>query len=97
MRICDWQVAVHEVAVDHGWWDEKRNVPEMLCLIHSEVSEALEAYRHGNMVGFAEEAADVFIRLADMCEGLDIDLEEQVEIKHDYNRTRPYRHGGKRA
>ena len=38
---------VHQNAKDHGFFDEERNIGEMLCLIHSEVSEALEADRKG--------------------------------------------------
>jgi len=35
----------HEMAKEKGFWDEERNVPEMLMLIVSEVAEALEALR----------------------------------------------------
>ena len=38
---------VHENAVSHGWWDTPPSIPEALCLIHSELSEALEEYREG--------------------------------------------------
>lgn len=37
----------HANAVVHGWWDGERNFGELLALIHSEVSEALEEYRKG--------------------------------------------------
>lgn len=36
---------VHENAKQKGFFDNPKNVGEMLCLIHSEVSEALEADR----------------------------------------------------
>ena len=38
---------VHQNAVDHGWWEEERPVYEVMALIHSEWSEALEEYRAG--------------------------------------------------
>lgn len=37
---------VHENAKEKGWYDKEKNLGEMLCLIHSEVSEALEADRN---------------------------------------------------
>ena len=37
---------VHENAKSKGFYDSKKNIGEMLCLIHSEVSEALEADRN---------------------------------------------------
>lgn len=38
---------IHENAVEHGWWETERSVGEILSLIHSEWSEALEEYRAG--------------------------------------------------
>lgn len=35
----------HQTAVEKGWWDNPRSVPELLCLVHSELSEALEDHR----------------------------------------------------
>lgn len=89
------QKAVHENAVAKGWWEEVRPVPEILCLIHSEVSEALEAYRKGDNSNFAEELADIAIRLLDAAGGYGINLEAEILKKHEYNKTRTYRHGGK--
>ena len=36
---------IHENAKSKGFYDSEKNIGEMLCLIHSEVSEALEADR----------------------------------------------------
>ena len=35
----------HENAKSKGFFDDEKNIGEMLCLIHSEVSEALESDR----------------------------------------------------
>ena len=47
--------------------------------------------------GVGSEVADVFIRLLDTCERYGIDLRAEYARKMAYNRTRPYRHGGKAA
>jgi NTP pyrophosphatase (non-canonical NTP hydrolase) len=39
---------IHENAKSKGFFDGKKNIGEMLCLIHSEVSEALEADRNNH-------------------------------------------------
>ena len=36
---------IHQNAIDKGFFEKEKNIGEMLCLIHSEVSEALEADR----------------------------------------------------
>ena len=105
----------HKLAVQKGWWDSDDwtctiNIPEKLALIHSEISEALEAYRTGIPLhewtrfklsskpeGFGVELADAVIRIADLCGYLGLDLADMISEKHRYNKTRPQRHGGKRA
>lgn len=95
VSIADMAKEIHKNAITKGWWEEKRNIPELLCLVHSEVSEALEAYRIHDMKNFAEELADVIIRVFDMAEGLNINIQDEILSKHDKNKKRPYRHGGK--
>jgi NTP pyrophosphatase (non-canonical NTP hydrolase) len=46
--------------------------------------------------GVGSEFADILIRLLDDCYLFGIDLQAEVERKIAYNRTREYRHGGKR-
>lgn len=181
---------IHKNAVEHGWWEEKRSLPEIIALIHSELSEALEEYRSGKPLfyyvvemdngeggtypairtdilsrddfkgekpeGIAVELADCIIRILDYCAWRKIDIEEALNlrkagndtytlpeliaechyliaqahkceeprslyfaecislikfwcnenaadidevimIKHEYNKTRTYRHGGKKC
>ena len=199
MNLAELQKEAHAIAKDHGWWDQERTFGDLIALVHSELSEALEAYREygdcyayqkweiwpdatydvteiwcahetpdqGNykqkvigLEGVPYELADVVIRVADMAEwyGYDlsiaeekkpfdyfepsvltfgtwitmlhgwvadafrhegteavvedclatvvagvqdmaahygIDLDAAIEAKLEYNRTRPYRHGGK--
>ena len=47
MLITELAKEIHENAVAHGWWEDKREAPEINALIHSEWSEALEEARAG--------------------------------------------------
>jgi NTP pyrophosphatase (non-canonical NTP hydrolase) len=107
------QQQAHTTARAKGWWDKVKSVeshlPVALCLIHSEVSEALESHRRGEPLlwhntarnnkpeGVAAELADVVIRCMDVSAALGINLQAVVESKMAYNETRAYRHGDKRC
>jgi len=75
-------------------WDTARDVPALLALIHSEVSEALEAYRDEKPLD--EELADVIIRVLDLSDRLGVDIGKTVREKVEKNKLRGFRHGRKR-
>lgn len=103
---------VYEINVANGWYDEGRTFGDGIALLHSEVSEMLEAYRDYGLVdatvetgpigplpkpeGVGSEAADVLVRLLDECRRQGVDLGYEFRRKVAYNRTRGYKHGGKR-
>lgn len=106
MTITELQTQVHETAISKGWYAEPRTFGDLIALVHSELSEALEAFREtgkvewtvstaGKPEGAAIELADAVIRILDMAEHYGIDLQKMLWMKMEYNRTRPLRHGGK--
>jgi len=96
-------VEAHQIASDHGWHDEPRNDGECLALIHSEISEALQALRDGNPAdthcpdysALEVELADAVIRIMDYAHARSLDIAGAIIAKMGYNQTRPMRHGGK--
>ena len=94
---------LHETAREKGFWDGEYShdkVGNKLALVHSEVTEVLEAIRKTKgSEQIVEEMADVIIRLLDVYAAMRNEeqilhsLDEVLEAKINKNKERPRLHG----
>ena len=96
-RVC------HQAAIDGGWWNDAltgapldRNKGELLALIHSEISEALEGVRKDlvddklpHRKAVEVELADALHRIFDFAGAFHLDVGGALVEKMDFNATRP--------
>lgn len=96
------QAMAHTTATFAGWYRDpatgapiKRNFGEVIALMHSELSEALEADRKGladdklpHRSGVEVEFADCIIRILDTAEALGLDVAGALIEKNRYNQRR---------
>lgn len=90
-----WQIAENSGFHEGDGPGDARSRAKILALIHSEVSEALEADRDPDLddEAYALELADIVIRVLDHAESEDIDLTKHVQEKCKENRKRAHKHG----
>ena len=109
--INDLSANIHQRNIRAGWWTDiktgatllgkdengrdRRNVPELLMLVVSEVAEAMEGYRKNlqddklpDRSMFEVELADVFIRIFDIAGAHNLDLGGAIYEKLNYNANR---------
>lgn len=89
------------VPTEPGTREQHQENCEKVCLIHTEIAEVTEAYRHGNpysekipsFTHAEEELADAVIRIMDLAEARKYRLAEAILAKMTHNTGRPSMHG----
>lgn len=102
MKLNELRDFCHGNAVKGGWWNDPetgekidRNKAELICLMHSELSECMEGVRKNLMDDKLPhrkmeevELADTIIRIMDYCGAYDLDIEGAVNEKILFNKNR---------
>ena len=95
LTLAQLSILVMEQAKEKGFGTtpEEINVGEKIALIHSEISEAYQAFRYKKIEGkdgFKEEMGDAIQRILHLCGILNVDVEEAILEKLDYNKVRTW-------
>ena len=98
------------VAQSKGFYKTKSlQMGDYCAKLHGEVSELFEAYRKSQLYQQCdkntpelltcaeEELADVIIQALEISHRLNINIGRAIRVKTEYNKTRSYRNGGKKA
>lgn len=81
-----------------GFSSDQARIWEMLALIHSEISEATDAYKKGlPLEKVGEELIDAIIRILHLLSALNLDAESLYQEKMAINWQRPTKYGTARG
>jgi len=83
MNLTELSKKIHQGNRSKGFYDDEVNIGEKLALVHSEVSEALEAHRKGHFAGLARYRDDL-LEAADI-EGLTMQ-ESDIAFKESFEK-----------
>jgi len=87
-----YMMEVREMADAKGFSAKEDRIWEMLALIHTEVSEATDAYKKGETLEkVGEELIDGIIRILHLLSALELDVEETYRQKMAKNWARPHK------
>ena len=83
--------------IDNRSISSKDTLQELIPLFSSKSEDqkqrAISVFNNNEKDCFEDEIADTFIRLFTLCDELDIDIEQHIQVKMAYNKTREYKHG----
>lgn len=96
--------SVYDTAVEKGWHETERPITEYVANFHDEVSEFFKAHaKHNppddklpNHDSATVELADLILRIMDFATHEQLPLAMAIVDKNRFNKTRDYRHGGKK-
>lgn len=88
-----YMAQVRELVDAKGFSSDEASIWQMLALIHTEISEATDAYKKGHSYDeVGTELADAIIRILHLCSALGVDIEALYQAKMIRNWQRPYRY-----